>query len=187
MVRLVVGARAVACQHARCRNHIARRCNRALRFVFKSNARCRRNYAKKQALRQTLLSFGHTVCIFLCGFADDILHLVYPSLSASSLLVATNLLRISAFNVVTFSAMQIYVSLLQALDKTKWAVLSLVCAIIVKTVLSLTLVRFIGVLGGAIASLAMGVVALFAANFAYFRICGLHLEKTLAQISLLVL
>ena len=73
--------------------------------------------------------------------------------------------------------MQIYVSLLQALDKTKWAVLSLVCAIIVKTVLSLTLVRLIGFLGGAIASLAMGAVALFAANFAYFRICGLHLEK----------
>lgn len=59
-----------------------------------------------------------------------------------------------------FSAMQIYVSLLQALDKTKWAVLSLVCAIIVKTVLSLTLVSFIGILGGAIASLAMGAVAL---------------------------
>ncbi len=120
---------------------------------------------------------GIPFAFFFAVFADDILHLVYPSLSASSLLIATNLLRISAFNVVTFSAMQIYVSLLQALDKTKWAVLSLVCAIIVKTVLSLTLVSFIGILGGAIASLAMGAVALFAANFAYFRICGLHLEK----------
>lgn len=120
---------------------------------------------------------GIPFAFFFAVFADNILPIVYPLLSQNSLNIAANLLRISAFNVVTFSAMQIYVSLLQALDKTKWAVLSLVCAIIVKTVLSLVLVRYIGIYGGAIASVGMGAVALLVSNAAYFRICGLHLEK----------
>lgn len=132
---------------------------------------------KSRLCVKTSYLLGIPFAFFFAVFAPDLLKTVYPALSEQSLALASNLLRISAFNVVAYSAMQIYVSLLQALDKTKWAVLSLVCAIIVKTVLSVVLVRYIGITGGAIASLAMGAIALLGVNIAYFKICGLHLEK----------
>lgn len=122
---------------------------------------------------------GVPSAFFFMVFAPRLMPVIYPALTQQQLSIAINLLRIVAANVVLLSAMQIYVSLLQALDKTKFAVLSLVCAIIVKIVLSIVLARFIGIIGGAIASLAMAAVALLGVNIAYFNICGLHLEKNI--------
>lgn len=120
---------------------------------------------------------GIPFAFFFAVFAENIIRLIYPTLSADNLVIAVNLLRIVSANVVLLAVMQIYVSLLQALDKTKYAVLSLVCAICVKIVLSLVLVRFIGIEGAAIASLAMSAVALLGVNVAYFKTLGMHLEK----------
>ena len=120
---------------------------------------------------------GVPSAFFFMVFAPRLLPVIYPALTAAQLSVSVNLLRIVAANVVLLSAMQIYVSLLQALDKTKYAVLSLFIAIIVKIVLSVVLVRHIGILGGAVASFAMAAVAFIGVNIAYFKICGLHLEK----------
>lgn len=120
---------------------------------------------------------GIPFAFFFAVFAENIIRLIYPALSADNLVIAVNLLRIVSANVVLLAVMQIYVSLLQALDKTKCAVLSLVCAICVKIVLSLVLVRFIGIEGAAIASLAMSAVALLGVNVAYFKTLGMHLEK----------
>ena len=120
---------------------------------------------------------GIPFAFFFAVFAENIIRLIYPALSLENLVVAVNLLRIVSANVVLLAVMQIYVSLLQALDKTKYAVLSLVCAICVKIVLSLALVRFIGINGAAIASLSMSAVALLGVNVAYFKTCGMHLEK----------
>lgn len=120
---------------------------------------------------------GVPFAFFFAVFAKQILRVVYPSLSAENIVIATNLLRITCANVVLLSSMQIYVSLLQALDKGKYAVLSLVCAIMLKIVLSLTLTRYIGILGAGIASLAMAATAFAGVNYFYFKICGLHLEK----------
>lgn len=123
---------------------------------------------------------GVPFAFFFAVFAPRILKIVYPTLSPMDLKIATNLLRISSANVVLLSSMQIYVSLLQALDKTKYAILSLVCAIIVKIVLSLVLVRFVGIVGASIASFAMATISLLGVNISYFRVCGLHLEKNVA-------
>lgn len=123
---------------------------------------------------------GVPFAFYFAVFAENIIKLIYPALSLENLAVAVNLLRIMSANVVLLAVMQIYVSLLQALDKTKYAVLSLVCAICVKIVLSLVLVRYIGINGVGIASLSMSAVALSGVNVAYFKTCGMHLEKTLA-------
>lgn len=120
---------------------------------------------------------GIPFAFFFMIFAKSIISTIYPTLSQSSLIVATNVLRITAINVVSLSVMQIYFSLLQALDKTKYAVLSLVCAICIKIVLAVFLTKSIGIYGFAISSVAMGAVALLGVNIAYLKICGMHLAK----------
>lgn len=120
---------------------------------------------------------GVPFAFFFAVFAKQILRVVYPSLTAENVIVATNLLRITCANVVLLSSMQIYVSLLQALDKTKYAILSLVFAILFKIVLSLILTRYIGIIGAGISSLVMAAVSFAGVNYFYYKICGLHLEK----------
>lgn len=122
---------------------------------------------------------GIPCALFYIAFAREIISVIYPALSVQQIATAKNLLLIAASNVVILSAMQIYVSLLQALDRTKIAVLTLVCAILVKTALNIVLVKYIGIYGAAIGSIAMGVVALAGVNIAFVRLCGLHLEKNI--------
>ncbi len=124
---------------------------------------------------------GIPFAIFFTIFADKILSVIYPRLSEGEHIIGSTLLQICSFNVIFISSMQIYISLLQALDKTKMAVLSLVFAIVVKIVLSVILTRFIGIYGSAIASLAMSVVAFMLVNICYFKICGLHLAKNVSK------
>ena len=120
---------------------------------------------------------GIPFAFYLAVFAKNVIGALYPDLSYDSAIVAVNVLRITAANVVFLSTMQIYVSLLQALDKTKYAILSLVCAIIVKIVLGVVLTRYIGINGAAIASLSLPVVSYFGTLLSYYKICGLRLEK----------
>ena len=120
---------------------------------------------------------GIPFAFYLAVFAKNVIGALYPDLSYDSAIVAVNVLRITAANVVFLSTMQIYVSLLQALDKTKYAVLSLICAIIVKIVLGAVLTRYIGINGAAIASLSLPVVSYFGTLLSYYKICGLRLEK----------
>lgn len=120
---------------------------------------------------------GVPSAFFFMVFAPRLLPIIYPALTAQQLDLTVKLLRVVAANVVMLSAMQIYVSLLQALDKTKYAVLSLVLAIIAKIILSVVLVRYIGIMGGAIASLVMAATAFAGTNIAFVKICGMHLEK----------
>lgn len=120
---------------------------------------------------------GIPFAFFFMVFAKNIITLIYPSLSQSSVIVAQNVLRIVAVNVVSLAVMQIYISLLQALDKTKYAVLSLGCAIIVKILLSIFLTKSMGIYGFAIASVCMGGVALLGVVISYYKICGMHIEK----------
>lgn len=116
--------------------------------------------------------------IFFAVFSEKLIGAIYPRLSFEQVIIAGNLLKIMSFNVVTISCMQIYVSLLQAVDKTKMTVLSLVCAILIKAVLQIVLTYYVGILGAAVASAVMGVVALLLTFASYFKVCGLHLEKS---------
>mgnify|MGYP004652859051 FL=1 len=120
---------------------------------------------------------GIPFAFYLAVFARNVIGALYPALSEQNTIVAVNVLRITAANVVFLSVMQIYVSLLQAVDKTKYAVFSLIAGIIVKIVLAVVLTRYIGINGAAIASLALPVVAYFCTLVSYYKICGLRLEK----------
>lgn len=120
---------------------------------------------------------GIPFAFFLAVFSKNIIGLIYPDLSSQDMQVAVNVLLISSANVVFLSVMQIYVSLLQALDKTKYAVVSLVAAIIVKIVSDVLLTKYIGINGAAIASLALPTVAYLGTLVSYYKICGLRLEK----------
>ena len=121
--------------------------------------------------------FGIPCAFFLAVFSKNIIGAIYPSLSAQDAQVAQNVLLISSANVVFLSVMQIYVSLLQALDKTKYAVFSLAVAIIVKIALDVLLTKYIGINGAAVASLALPTTAYFCTLISYYKICGLRLEK----------
>ena len=123
--------------------------------------------------------------VFFAVFGEKLVGAIYPRLALEQVIIAGKLLKIASFNVVTISCMQIYVSLLQAVDKTKMAVLSLVFAILIKTVLQIVLTYYVGILGAALASAAMGVVAHLLTFASYFKVCGLHLEKSVG-INLLV-
>lgn len=120
---------------------------------------------------------GIAFAFYLAVFARNVIGALYPALSEQNTVVAVNVLRITAANIVFLSVMQIYVSLLQAVDKTKYAVFSLIASIIVKIVLDVVLTRYIGINGAAIASLALPVVAYFCTLVSYYKICGLRLEK----------
>ena len=120
---------------------------------------------------------GIPFAFFLAVFSKNIIGLIYPDLSSQDMQVAVNVLLISSANVVFLSVMQIYVSLLQSLDKTKYAVVSLVAAIVVKIVSDVLLTKHIGINGAAIASLALPTVAYLGTLVSYYKICGLRLEK----------
>lgn len=120
---------------------------------------------------------GIPFAFYLAVFARNVIGALYPALSEQNAIVAVNVLRITAANVVFLSVMQIYVSLLQAVDKTKYAVFSLIAGIIAKIVLDVVLTRYIGINGAAIASLALPLVAYFCTLVSYYKICGLRLEK----------
>lgn len=120
---------------------------------------------------------GIPFAFFLAVFSKNIIGLIYPDLSSQDMQVAVNVLLISSANVVFLSVMQIYVSLLQALDKTKYAVVSLVAAIVVKIASDVLLTKYIGINGAAIASLALPTVAYLGTLVSYYKICGLRLEK----------
>lgn len=124
---------------------------------------------------------GIPSALFFMVFAPRFLPLLYPRLDKDQLSLTVNLLRIVSFNVVTLSVMQIYSSLLQAVDKTKYAVLSLSVAIVVKVVLNVVLTHYIGILGAGIASVAMGVTSFLGMAISYRKICGIHLEKNVGK------
>ena len=121
---------------------------------------------------------GVPSAFFLMVFAPRLLPVIYPALTPAQLDITVKLLRVVSANIVLLSTMQISVSLLQALDRTKSAVISLGCAIAVKVILSVVLTKYIGIMGGAVASFAMAGVAFLGVNIAYYKICGIHLEKS---------
>ncbi len=130
------------------------------------------------------LAYGIGVpsAVFMTIFSGEIIGVLYPALSLEQLAIAKNLLVICSSNVVFLSAMQIYVSLLQALDRTKTVVLSIVCAIIVKVVSTVLLVGTIGINGGAVASVLFGATALFCCKLSFSKLTSLRLEDKVGRI-----
>lgn len=124
---------------------------------------------------------GVPSALFLMVFGRNILGLMYPALSTYELDLSAKLLAVAAFGVVLTGSTQIYVSLLQALDKTYSAIKSLFAAVVVKVVLSLVLVRYIGVMGAAVAGVGMSAVSLLAVTAVFHRFTDMRLEKMLPK------
>ena len=133
--------------------------------------------AKSRMSVEAGLSHRRAVVAFSHGVGRDILALIYPSLSSAELSTAAKLLAVAAFGVVLTGATQIYVSLLQALDKTKALIISLSFAVLVKVALSLSLVSRIGVMGAAVAGVGMSAVSLVAVTVTFRRLTGVGSEK----------
>ena len=123
---------------------------------------------------------GVPSAIFMMVFSREIISLLYSSLEEGPLVTASNLLIITAPNIVIMSVMQIYVSLLQALDKTMSAVKGLTVAVVVKIVLSVVLVRYIGIIGAGVSMLVMSVTALTLVNVSFLRLTSLRLHQPIA-------
>ena len=125
---------------------------------------------------------GVPVALFFIVFGRNMLSLMYPALSDAEIAVSAGLLSVSSLGIVMTGATQIYISLLQGLDRTYSAVKSLFAAIIVKLVLSIVLVRYWGIVGAAVASVAMSATSLVALNLIFSSLTGLRMEKNIAQI-----
>ena len=124
---------------------------------------------------------GVPCALFFAVFCREMLSVMYPALSDEELATASRLLLIASLGVPPTAASQIYVSLLQALDKTYSAIKSMLFAIIVKLILSLALIPSIGVTGAATAGVVMSVCSLFTLAFAFHRLTGLRIEKNVAK------
>ena len=124
---------------------------------------------------------GVPATLFFMVFGTNILSVLYPALSPQEISISSGLVRIASFGVVLTSATQIYVSLLQGLDRTFSAIKSLFAAIVVKIAVSLVAVRFIGIAGAAVASVAMSLVSLAGCGAAFCRLTSVHVEKNIAQ------
>ncbi len=124
---------------------------------------------------------GVPATLFFMVFGTNILSVLYPALSPQEISISSGLVRIASFGVVLTSATQIYVSLLQGLDRTFSAIKSLFAAIVVKIAVSLVAVRFIGIAGAAVASVAMSAVSLAGCGAAFCRLTSVHVEKNIAQ------
>lgn len=151
---------------------------------FVSSSRIERDIsgvmAKSRLSLKLAYATGFGVAGFFLLFGKTALSILYPALSIQHVNTTYNLFMICVPNVVFLSAMQIYISLLQALDKTILAVKSVVCAICVKIVLSLLLTRFAGIIGVAISNLAFGAVAYLILNFAFVRLTSIDMKRNVA-------
>lgn len=127
---------------------------------------------------------GVPAALFFMLFGRSILSVLYPSLPAANLALAADLLSVQAFGVVLVGATQIYISLLQGLDRTVSAVKSLVVSLIVKVALSLALVRYIGIMGASVASVAMSAVSLLLLGASFRRLTDVHEEKNIVKVLL---
>jgi stage V sporulation protein B len=90
---------------------------------------------------------GVPSALLLFVLARPVLEILYPRLTAAQITLSVSLLSISAFSIIFYSQMQIYTSLLQALDKTYVPVKNLAFAVLVKVLLSVVLILKIGIIG----------------------------------------
>lgn len=85
--------------------------------------------------------------IFIAILAPDIIRILYPSLSQSESSVASVCLVISAIGIAPLGITQIYSSLLFSVGLTKTSVKNLVIAVVVKCIVLLPAVKFLGIYG----------------------------------------
>ena len=97
----------------------------------------------------------------LLVFAKDASRLLYPGLTENSIFIMTKLLRISAVSVVFIALMQTTMSVLISVSKVKIGTLNLLIGVVVKLILSYTLISIpsVNIYGGAISAASCYLVA----------------------------
>ncbi|NCA68081.1 MAG: hypothetical protein EOM87_08465 [Clostridia bacterium] len=112
--------------------------------------------------------------------------MLYPGLSATEAAVATRLLTVSAIGIPFLALMQIYNSLLQALDRSVASAKNLAISGGVKLVGNVTLIPLIGITGGAVATVLCFATGFFLNLFSYNRLTGdnSRLLKKVAELTL---
>ena len=85
--------------------------------------------------------------------ARGIITTLYPRLTEESVRIATDLLRVGAFDVLGLSIFQIYSAMLQGLGRAKTPVTIMATSMGIKLLLTLLLVPVMGIMGSAVASL----------------------------------
>ena len=90
------------------------------------------------------------VAIFV--LAKPLMMILYPSLSASSIDLASSLLMVSSVSVILLSLSQVFTSLMQALGKTVKPTLILLVTAITKITLDIILIMHLGIIGASLSS-----------------------------------
>ena len=92
--------------------------------------------------------------------AGDIMAILYPALSKADLELGAWLLRLASFSIISLSLMEIYSSLLSALDKSRVGLRTLIAGAVVKVAISVPLIYYLSISGACIANLiSYGIVA----------------------------
>ncbi|MEG1509605.1 MAG: polysaccharide biosynthesis C-terminal domain-containing protein, partial [Clostridia bacterium] len=118
----------------------------------------------------------------LYALARPILLMLYPTLNAQAIDTTISLLQISSVNVILLSQLQVYVSLLQALNKTKICIISILVSSIVRIILEVVLVGYADIYGASLAivlSLFVGVII----NLIFYNKYLGHNKKLLKSVS----
>jgi stage V sporulation protein B len=123
---------------------------------------------KSTVALKTAYIFAVPAMITLLVFARPIMELLYPAFTQAETNFAVYLLMACAVNIVLLSQVQIYNSMLQALDKAYVPLISLVVGLVIKITLDFILIPRIGIYGAAVSNTALFVIAT-AINGAYFR------------------
>lgn len=117
-------------------------------------------------------AIGLPIAVLMQIFAQSIVEMLYPSFVATEVLIATRLLRVSVVSIIFLALMQIFVSLLQAMDKPKWATANLTISITLGIVLEVLLVVPYGIDGMAVALVIQSVICTVLNVIAYNMLIG---------------
>ncbi len=104
--------------------------------------------------------------------AEQILLLLYPSLTAMELHESAMLLRIGAVSVLALSVTQIYTAILQGVGATYTPTINMAIGAGVKTVLNIFLLFYVGIYGVAVSSVACYVLVAVLNMSAHTKILG---------------
>ncbi|HKL73466.1 MAG TPA: polysaccharide biosynthesis protein [Clostridia bacterium] len=106
------------------------------------------------------------IFIFL---GDTVIGLLYPTLGAENIALASKLLSISALSILALSVFQIYSAMLQGLDKIYVPLKIMGVCVALKIILNIVLIPFAGMVGAAISATIAFTLAAAVVMFYFFN------------------
>lgn len=127
------------------------------------------------SIKMTYL-IGIPFALFFLVFARPIFSLLYPNISSDEIKLSVMMLSISSISIIFLSAMQVYSSLLQALDRTIQPLRNITIAVFLKIVASLFMTRYFGILGSAISNVFMAFVCYLLNTVSFRNYLGIDIK-----------